>query len=356
MARRFGGSFLLLAVCAIGALAHAQSALPIAFGKSVVPLNGPWKFQISYLPTDPQTGEPLWAEPGSDDSHWETVDLTPQPGIVNPFDGDRRYVHGWTAKGHSGYWGYAWYRIRVPLIAESDERLALATYGRVDDAYQLFDHGVLVGSWGRFRGNGESPVTYFTEPVMILLPKSPSLSLSGAAAHAGAGPAERVLTVRFWIGPVGLAHDPYAGGFHSAPLLGEAGEISARVQLERLRLFRQLSFSAFEAVLFFMLTIATAGLTFFDRSDRVYLWIAGTFLLLATYMGNYVLAGCTQLESFKTYFVIFQVFANPLLFWRMGFDLVGLVPIAPSRVGTQSNRRTDDRPHGLDGVWAEPGE
>src|SRR5579859_2175384 len=111
MAKRFGCSLLLLAVCAIGALAHAQPAVPMAFGQSVVPLNGPWKFQIGDSPVDVQTGESLWAEPGFDDSHWETVDLTPQPDLKDPFTGDRRYVAGWTLKGHPGYWGYAWYRI-----------------------------------------------------------------------------------------------------------------------------------------------------------------------------------------------------------------------------------------------------
>ena len=57
MARQVGGSFLLLAICAIGALAHAEPAVPIAFGKSVAPLNGPWEFQIGDSPVDPQTGK-----------------------------------------------------------------------------------------------------------------------------------------------------------------------------------------------------------------------------------------------------------------------------------------------------------
>jgi hypothetical protein len=60
MAGRLGGSLLLLAVCAaLGAKAYAQLAAPIAFGKSVVPLYGPWKFQVGDSPTDPQTGKPL---------------------------------------------------------------------------------------------------------------------------------------------------------------------------------------------------------------------------------------------------------------------------------------------------------
>jgi hypothetical protein len=42
-----------------------------------VPLYGPWRFTVGDSPIDPRTGQPLWAEPGFDDSHWETVDLTP---------------------------------------------------------------------------------------------------------------------------------------------------------------------------------------------------------------------------------------------------------------------------------------
>ena len=62
-------------------------------------------------PIDPKTCQPLWAEPGFDDSQWETVDLTPKDGAFDPGAGTSGYVPGWTAKGHPGYWGYAWYRI-----------------------------------------------------------------------------------------------------------------------------------------------------------------------------------------------------------------------------------------------------
>src|SRR5277367_6250404 len=127
MARRQCASLLLLAVCALSALspAQAQPVAPISFGKSVIPLYGPWKFSVGDSPLDPVTQKPLWAEPGFDDSKWETVDLTPQPGSADPFTQDPRYVPGWTSKGHPGYWGYAWYRIRIPLVAEPEEKLAL---------------------------------------------------------------------------------------------------------------------------------------------------------------------------------------------------------------------------------------
>jgi Stage II sporulation protein E (SpoIIE) len=311
MARRFGCAIFLLSVCAIGVLATAQPDAPIAFGKSVAPLNGPWKFQIGDSPADPQTGKPMWAEPNFDDSHWETVDLTPQPGFADPFTGDPRYVAGWTTKGHPNYWGYAWYRIRVRLGAGSANSLAFATYGHMDDAYQLFDHGELVGSWGLFRDSKDSPVTYFTEPVMFALPRPPSIARA-ANSHFNAGLAEHVLALRFWMGPVGLLHNPFGGGFHSAPLLGEAAAISTRVDLERQMLVRQYYYSAFEWIVFFSLAILVAGLAFFDRSDLVYLWVSGCFLCFTLMSTSYVLANTTQLMSFRTFFVMFQVITNPL--------------------------------------------
>jgi hypothetical protein len=314
MAKRFGWAPPLLAVCVLAVLVHAQPGVPIAFGKSMVPLNGPWKFQTGDSPVDPQTGKPVWAEPNFDDSHWETVDLTPRPGLADPFTGDPRYVAGWTIKGHPGYWGYAWYRIRLPLavpaLAGSSTRLAFATFGRMDDAYQLFDHGELVGSWGRFRSRGEPPVTYFTQPVMITLSKSPSVSLSDNGSANGS--AERVLAVRFWMGPVGLLHTPLSGGFHSAPLLGEAGAIATKVQLERQKLIREYYYSAFEFLVYLGLAILVSGLVFFDRSDAVYRWVAGCFLLFTLMSAIYIVAQCTQVISFRTFFVWFQVIVNPL--------------------------------------------
>lgn len=313
---------VLLACGILAAAQHRQSsanqASVITLGQSVIPLYGPWKFQIGDSPIDPHTGKSLWAEPDFDDSQWETVDLTPRPGIVDPFTGDPRYLPGWTTSGHPGYWGYAWYRFRVPLVAAGGNGLAFATYGHADDAYQLFDRGELVGSWGRFRDRGRSPVTWFTLPIEITLPQVTSVP-SGGNNTGDAGAQEHVLAVRFWMGPVGLLHNPFGGGFHSAPLLGQTAAIAQQVELERLKLNRQYYFTAFEWIVYSLLTILVAGLVFFDRSDPVYLWVAGCLLLYTVLISNYLLANCTQLVTYNTFFVIFQVLINPLTFggWTM---------------------------------------
>src|ERR1700733_6896526 len=103
-------------------------------GQSLVPLNGPWKFTVGDSPIDPATKHPLWAQPGFDDSGWETVDLTPN-GLLDPLGGFSDYVKGWTARGHAGYSGYAWYRIRVQVTSQPGEKLALSGPPYVDDAY-----------------------------------------------------------------------------------------------------------------------------------------------------------------------------------------------------------------------------
>ncbi|HEY6850649.1 MAG TPA: hypothetical protein VI320_31150 [Terracidiphilus sp.] len=52
----------------------------------------------------PSFPQPQRADPGFDDSHWETVDLTPAEGSFDPLSGASGYVSGWTARGHAGYW------------------------------------------------------------------------------------------------------------------------------------------------------------------------------------------------------------------------------------------------------------
>jgi hypothetical protein len=218
---------------------------------------GPWKFTVGDSPIDPKTGQPLWAEPGFDDSSWETVDLTPKDGAFNPRGGLSGYVPGWTAKGHPGYFGYAWYRIRVQVQARAGAGLALAGPADVDDAYQVFDNGELAGHFGDF--TGRKPVVYYTQPKMFPLAQAGSRDAGIGQDRPGSGktgpgersgetsPAEqtRVLAFRLWMEPFALISGPDVGGMHSAPVLGEAGAVAAGYQIAlagadpRLRIFRR---------------------------------------------------------------------------------------------------------------------
>ncbi len=280
-------------------------------------------------PLDPLTGAPLWAQPNFDDSHWETVDLIPK-GVLDPLGGFSEYVKGWTALGHPNHSGYAWYRIRVQLASRPGEKLALAGPSYVDDAYQLYSDGTLVGSFGRFIA-GKQPVFYITQPMMFDLPASP------------ADPSARVLAFRFWMAPDTMATQADTGGMHTAPLLGDADAVRAGYQLRWLEPLRSHVFDAIEALLFLFLATVAFSLTRFDRSDRVYVWMGSVFLLITLNSIVILLSTCTQTVSAVTELVIQDGLLTPLLLgawvmvWWVWFQLqrpawvpptVGLLTVA----------------------------
>jgi hypothetical protein len=79
--------------------------------------------------------------------------------------------------------------MRVQVTAQPNEKLALAGPSYVDDAYQLFSDGALVGSFGKF--SGHQPTFYFTRPMMFDLP----------AVSAQSPSSVRVLAFRLWMAP-----------------------------------------------------------------------------------------------------------------------------------------------------------
>jgi len=292
MARRLSGllpifSLLLLARLAAAQPEHAQAAPAqpgsperITLGQAAVALNGPWKFHIGDSPIDPRTGKLLWTELDFDDSQWETVDLTPKEGAINPIAGMPGYVPGWTAKGHPGYWGYAWYRIRVRVDAPPGQQMALAGPLDFDDAYQFFANGSLLGGFGDF--NTSRPRTYYSQPAMFRLP--------------GSG-ASQVLAFRFWMDPSDLMGAPDVGGLHSAPVLGDVGAVALTYQSKWLELIRAYSAAAIVVFVFGLLAILAFSLILFDRSDSVYLWMGLLFLLTAANAGLTVISEWSQLFS-----------------------------------------------------------
>jgi hypothetical protein len=301
--RRFSLLFLLAALIPMASASAQPAAQPapassdmthVTVGQSVVPLYGPWKFHIG--------DNPQWANPGLDDSGWETVNLLSNSGTFDPITGWQGYVPGWTAKGHPGYWGYAWYRIRVKVNSRPGERLALDVAGNIDDAYQVFANGSLLGSFGKFPGNGKSPVTYYSQPMMFQLPRA-----------AAEGPQTLMLAFRVWMMPTDLQSAPDAGGFHNAPLLGQYDAIAAGYELAKVRLDRVYGSGAVEAALFFLLAFMALSLLFFDRSDRVYRWLTAVFLLTAISSVYTCITAWTQTQSITTAALVIDVLVTPLI-------------------------------------------
>lgn len=275
------------------ALAQNSNTAQVTVGQSLIPLAGPWKFHIG--------DNPNWADPNFDDSQWENVDLAPKAGSFDPVLGLSGYVPGWTAKGHSGYWGYAWYRIRVQVNARPGESLAVDYTSDVDDAYQVFANGKLLGGFGEFSGGSQYPVLYNSQPRMFKLPET------GAT-----GPVTVVLAYRVWMQPNTLILSPDPGGFHSPPLLGQVSAITANYQLAWMGYVRAYGPSCFDAALFFLLVILAGSLILFDRTDPVYWWLALVFLLTALDRTTLCIGAWTELESLTTLTTLQDIFIRPL--------------------------------------------
>ncbi len=256
-------------------------------GQATAPLFGPWRFQTGDSPVDPVTHAPLWAEPGFDDSKWEAVDLTPKNLAFDPWSESTGLVPGWTAKGHAKYSGYAWYRIRVHLKGQPGGQLALAGPPDVDDAYQVFNNGKLVGSFGDFTSS--PPATYYDQPMMFPLPQTASGEQDSP---------DLLLAFRVWMGPNTLVQQPDAGGLRNAPFLGDAAEVAASYQIRWQQLIRAYAPLAFEALIYALLAVMAFSLTLFDDTDRVYVWMGFVLMLAAT---DYALSAVT---SWTTYLSI----------------------------------------------------
>jgi hypothetical protein len=136
---------LMAVAIVIADLASGGRPDPPALRAAATLLDGAWRFH---------TGDDRrWANADTDDSGWETIDLTPVPGSHDGDVGLPDYVGGWMAHGHPGYHGYAWYRraVTVPSGRASWDILGPTL---VDDGYELYWNGQLLGGSGRL---GSSP-------------------------------------------------------------------------------------------------------------------------------------------------------------------------------------------------------
>ena len=250
------------------------ASVPVTIGRAVVPLTGPWKFHVG--------DDPRWADPNFDDTSWENVDLTPPPGAHDDDVGLSGYVPGWGARGHAGYSGYAWYRLHLSLNAPREMSLSLAGPPSVDNAYQIFLNGELLGGNGDFAG--ATPIAYSVQP-----------RLFSVASELG-GTREAVVAFRVWMGSWSLG-DPAAGGIHIAPAIGERGAVTAQFKVQWLETFDGYIVEVVEALLFLLLACIAMSLKLFDNSDRDYAWLAVAMGLTALYRANQAFFFWAQLET-----------------------------------------------------------
>jgi hypothetical protein len=295
---------LLLVPLTCGALALGQPQNGIAapadnlarakLGESTVELAGPWKFHIG--------DDPTWARPDFDDSGWEDVDLTA---------GDNGPAPGWTARGHAGYSGYAWYRIQVD-VEGANRSLALKMPDSFDDAYQVFVNGQRVGEFGRFSSRGVT--AYSGLPTAFRLPK-------------GVRNGRVSIAVRLWMDSATPFNSPDAGGLREPPELGYASSISTAVRLDWDEIGHLVGSGFLEMLILLMALLMSFALFWLDRQEKSYLWLG--LVCEATLLSNAVVL----LDNFTTWIgltasvLLIDVVAAPLriglwvLFWGYWFRL-----------------------------------
>lgn len=281
MVRRVFRLLLLLCLLPTPAVFGNNVPAPVMLGQSFLRLEGPWKFHTG--------DDPRWAEPGFDDTAWEGMDLTAPPDANDGDVGITPYTSGWSAKGHPGYQGYAWYRLHTAVLPVAGESLALLGPWAVDSAYQVYVDGILLGGVGDF--SGATPTAYgYHYPRYFELPP--------AAARGGA----MEIAIRVWAGPWVSGSD--AGGIHVAPALGGEAAIAAQYRLQWLKIFEGYAVDVVPALMFFLAALMVLCLWPLDRSDHSYPWLAAALLLSGIQRGNQAFFFWWQIETVQGFVVV----------------------------------------------------
>jgi hypothetical protein len=133
------------------------------------------------------------------------------------------------------------------------------------------------------------------------------------------GAASQVLAFRVFMEPSTLAQSPEVGGFHNAPIVGDAAVVTTDYQAKWLELIRAYAADAVLAAVSLHLALGAFSLIFFDRSDRVYLWIGAAFLVAAGLAAALVVEVWTTAFSSSAFTVYNDAILIPLLFacWVM---------------------------------------
>jgi sigma-B regulation protein RsbU (phosphoserine phosphatase) len=217
----------------------STAGVPTSAGvRTVLTLNGPWRFQ---------EGDDLtWAEPGFDDSNWRIVNLD----------------QSLSEQGFEPYSGYAWYRLRLQpeqlsqLNASSpDQPIELLVASEGIGQLDLFLNGLEAG---HTRGMTERPSMYQSPPFVA--------RLSGPDATGTA-----VLAIRSWAGPTFTI----GRGLLNRVELGTHDDIADRLAMAIGRQWNEHVIAAMVVTfLFLSVSVLGAALYLAQRHHAEYLWLA----------------------------------------------------------------------------------
>ncbi len=221
----------LFAAAAVHAAGLPSAPQSLRFDSGASALDGPWQFHFG--------DSPAWAEPGFDDSRWEQL-TADKP---------------WGQQGHPDRAGFAWYRLHVTLApGESPHRLAILIPA-VEDAYELYWNGRLVGTYGKLPPH---PLWYYDQR-----PHTWGLG----SARPG------VLALRVWKAPFSSSDTGLQGGFYAPPLLGSPQIIAAAMASLDYGWLRSHQFIFAIDSLYGLVAFIGLGMWLRDPSQRLAVWM-----------------------------------------------------------------------------------
>ena len=312
---RFAGILVALALLSANSSPAPAQTKPapvaevITLGASAATLPGPWKFAPGDSPV--VSGKFLWAQSAFDDSRWAAMDLTPKAGSIDASYGTPGFVPGWTAQGFPDLYGYAWYRLRL-RVTDPGEPLWIKMPNDVDDAYQIYADGQIIGHFGDFSPNG---ITVYSARAFSfpLPPPGPDGAIE--------------LAIRFYMTSGTKFQSLDAGGMHQPPVLGLASTINLLQAKEDDANLHFYLGAILQVILFLLLVPLALWAWLKRRSDRTFLWLffallvspLSMLLLLLGNMGSAIsLTGNTFLLD-----IVFRPIGLPLwiMFWWNWFGL-----------------------------------
>jgi serine phosphatase RsbU (regulator of sigma subunit) len=234
------GILLLVATLCGGAASSfaaddkAERTLVIhGLGHGEADLDGPWQFHTG--------DDAVWAQPTLDDSAWESL-VSNAP---------------WGAQGHPSYTGIAWYRRHLNIIpAPGTEGRFQILLPHIDDSYEIYWNGSLIGSYGKLPPH----------PVWFYSPFPGSFQLTGATSG--------VLAIRVWKAPLDIFSIGEGGGMYTTPILGDPETISLN---ESAITWNFIQLELFEYSLILLRVFITAlciVLWSRNRRETLFIWVA----------------------------------------------------------------------------------
>ena len=165
------------------------------------------------------------------------------------------------AQGHPSYSGFAWYRRHLditPVPGSPGQYSILIPH--IDDAYELYWNGALIGTYGKLPPN---PLWYYS-----VFPRTFRLR----------GSANGVLAIRVWKAPLDIFSLAESGGMYSPPLVGGPDSIDVR-QHEFTWGDVQGSLFDYSLILLRVFVAALCAVLWFrNRDERLFIWV-GVFTI-----------------------------------------------------------------------------